>query len=163
MRAVGTLPAELHALLSAFAAGPARLRQAVDGLNASALGARARGDDWTVRDILVHIGDMELVRAVRVRRMLAEMNPLLLEADESLWKRRLQYLWRDPAAALAAFELNTFQTAEILRHTSAEGWARTGNHSARGVVTVRDVIQWGVTHVDDHLPQIAAARASVRR
>ncbi|MBI2765975.1 MAG: DinB family protein [Chloroflexi bacterium] len=158
-----SFPAEIRPLFDRFTRGPAAVRKAILGLDAGALNGRRPGDDWSVRDIIIHLADTELVRAVRIRKVIAEDRPLLETYDERLWKRRLHYLWRDPEAALAEFELTRFQTASILAQCDAAAWKREAVHAGRGVITLRDMLALGVDHVDEHVAQVAVIRAYLNR
>lgn len=149
---------ELDALLKAFAAGPTLVREAVRGLDAGALNRR-KGEGWSVRDILHHLGDAELVRAVRIRQVLAEDRPVILPWDEALWQRRLQYLWRSPEAALASFEQIVYGTAEILSRVERAAWERVGLHPQKGEYSVRALVEAGVAHHSDHCSQVAGIRS----
>ncbi len=154
------LSKDLQDLLDRFARGPSLLREAVSGLDAGIAGRPPPGDDWSVRDIVVHLADAELVRAVRIRAILAEDEPALITFDERLWKRRLQYLWRSIESSISLFEQTRYTTAEILRHAGKDAWERTGIHPERGRMTVRELIVAGIDHVTEHAEQIRAARAA---
>jgi len=155
------LPQDLQDLLDRFARGPSVLREAVSGLGPDIAGRPVPGGDWSIRDIVVHLADSELVRAVRIRAMLAEDEPALMPFDQDLWKRRLQYLWRSIEGSIALFEQTRYATAEILRHAGKDAWARTGDHPELGVLTVRDLVVAGIDHVTEHAEQVRAARVSL--
>jgi hypothetical protein len=156
---VRRIPADLQEMLREFAAGPGQLRAAIDGLDPSRLNRRKPGEDWSIRDIVLHLGDAELVRAVRLRYLIAEEEPVVLSFDEERWKRRLHYLFRDVEAGLALFELTVFTSAELLEQCDAAAFERTGKRSDGSPVRVRDLLEAGVVHVKEHLAQIAEFRA----
>ena len=109
------LPAELEEVLARCVRGPRLVREAVDGAGPEVI-SRAGSGGWSVRDVLVHLADAELVRAGRLRFILAaEEPPALPGFDEGVWKRRLQYLWRSPEAALALYDALVYSNAELLR------------------------------------------------
>jgi len=153
------IAADYRDLHQAFAHGPAVLREAIHSLTMSELTRRGPGAGWSVRDVLVHLADMEIVRAYRIRLILAAEEPDLADIDEEGWQRKLQYLWRSPEAALSGFEQARFGTAEILNHVGRDAWKRTGTHPVDGPVSVADLVQRGVRHVEDHVGQIAEIRA----
>jgi hypothetical protein len=155
------LPADLRELLTAYQRGPTLLNNAIRDLDAGSLNARAPGSDWSIRDNVHHLADMELLRATRLRFIIAEEHPPLPAADETLWTRRLQYLWRSVEAGLATFDHLCFTTAELLRWVDREAWERTGEHAVEGPITVRQLIERGVAHAEGHAAQIAATRAAI--
>jgi hypothetical protein len=158
---MATLPPSLRNQLDDFLAGPSRVRAAVDGVDAGLLNRRPPGEDWSIRDIVIHLADAELVGAVRFRLVLAQDDPVLPTYDQEAWKRRLQYLWRDPEVALALFQSTRWSTAEILDNCGADAWRRTGIHPERGPMTVTDLLALYIDHTNDHAAQIHAARSAL--
>jgi hypothetical protein len=156
------LPADLQQLLDRYAMGPRLLRQALDGVDAGVVGRVPPGSDWSIRDVVVHLADAELVRSVRIRTLLAEDEPAIVPFDEGLWKRRLQYLWRNLEGSIALFDQLCYSTAEILRHAGKDAFARQGQHPERGPLTVRDLVEAGIQHVEEHAAQLQEARAALR-
>ncbi len=154
-----SLPAGLEPSFARFTQGPALVRAALAGVDAGTLNRTRAGSDWSARDVLIHLTDTELVRAVRFRMVLAEEGPELAAFDEQRWKRRLHYLWRAPEAALALFEQLRYSSAEMLARCAAGDWQRAGRHAERGRVTLADLLQDGVAHVDEHVAQIAFLRS----
>ncbi len=154
-----TVPAEFRGAFERYLDGPRRVREAVAGLDARRLNERLPGSDWSIRDVLLHLVDAELVRAVRLRRVIAEEEPQLAAFDQDLWKRRLQYLWRDPELALALLDLLVRTNAELLQQCGREAWGRAGRHEERGRITVADLVETGAAHFDEHVSQIASARS----
>jgi hypothetical protein len=153
---------ETRELGARFAAGPRLLREAVRDLEGGGVTARVAGDDWSIRDILHHLADAELVRAVRIRTIIAEPGSAIAQWDEGAWQRRLQYLWRSPELALAAFDTVRTGTAELLMHCDAGAWERAGVTADGGELTVQELVERGVTHVDEHCGQIGAIRAAMK-
>jgi uncharacterized damage-inducible protein DinB len=154
------IPVELRALFDRFAIGPSLLRQAVAGLDAGALNRRPPGEDWSIRDVVIHLADAELVGAVRFRLVIAEEGATLPVYDQDLWKRRLHYLWRDPEAAIALFQQTRYGSAELLQQCDAGTWSRSGLHPERGAMTLAALLELYADHVDQHIAQIAAFRTA---
>jgi len=152
------IQAEYLDLFNRYTRGPALIREAVRGMAFGAMNARRPGDDWSTRDIVIHLSDAEMVGGVRLRRLIAEDRPTLESFDQDLWKRRLQTLWRDTDGAIASFELMRWQTAEIIAHCDRAAWAREGVHTERGTVTVADLILSFTEHAEQHAEQIRRIR-----
>ena len=141
-----------------FVRGPALVREALAGTGPATLNRRPPGEDWSMRDVVIHLADSELVGAVRIRLALAGDEPDLPVYDQEAWKRKLLYVFRDPEAALSAFQQTRYGTAELLRECSPEAWERTANHPQIGVVTVADLMVFGADHAEDHAAQLRAMR-----
>ena len=157
------LSAANRATLDAFTRAPGLLRESVRDLGAGELAQRPPGQDWSIRDVVHHLADDELMRAVRIRLAVASPGSPLPGYDEQAWQRRLQYLWRSPELALATLDQVRFGTAEILQRLDDAGWARHGLHPERGELTVAAIVQDGIDHVAEHVAQVGAIRAALRR
>lgn len=136
------------------------VRAAVNGVGPAVMARAGRGG-WSVRDVLVHLADAELVRAARLRFVLAaEVAPTLPSFDEGVWKRRLQYLWRSPEAALALYDALVFGNVELLRRFDGAAFGRVG--IVDGVeVTVGELVRRGAVHAEEHAAQVGALRAEL--
>ena len=143
-----------------FVRGPALVREALAGTGPATLNRRPPGEDWSMRDVVIHLADSELVGAVRIRLALAGDEPDLPVYDQEAWKRKLLYVFRDAEAALSAFQQVRYGTAELLRECSPEAWERTANHPQIGLVTVADLMAFGADHADEHAAQLRAMRAA---
>ena len=151
------LPEYLVEPLDTFVRGAARVREAITGADAGTL-SRPGTEGWSIRDILVHLSDAEMVRATRIRMILAEEEPLLFTFDEGMWKRRLHYLWRSPEAAIALFDQLRFTTMEILRQLDMKSWEKFGITPAGEQLSVGELIIRGANHSEDHSAQIRTMR-----
>src|SRR5579863_2674607 len=58
---------------------------------------------WSIRQIVAHLADCELVFAHRMRQVLAEENPTLVAFDQEAWARNLDYARRKPKQSLDTF------------------------------------------------------------
>jgi uncharacterized damage-inducible protein DinB len=155
---VPQLPPDIRPVFERFTVGPTLLRQAVDGLDPGTLNRRPAGEDWSIRDIVVHLADAELVGAVRFRLVLGEEQPILPVYDQERWKRRLHYLWRDPEAAISLFQQARYGTAELLQQCDRTAWERSGEHPERGRMTLGDLLALYAEHVEEHVEQIRRFR-----
>ncbi len=150
---------EQHAdAFARFARGPALVRAAIDGADPAAFNRRPSGGDWSMRDIVVHLADGELVLAVRLRMALAGGEPLLPAWDGELWKRRLLYVFRDAEAALECFRLARHGSAELLRECAPDAWERRARHPGLGAITVGGLVARGADHAGEHAAQLRALR-----
>ena len=79
-----------------FVRGPSLVREALAGTGPATLNRRPPGQDWSMRDVVIHLADSELVRAVQIRLALAGDEADLPAFDADLWKRKLLYVSATP-------------------------------------------------------------------
>jgi hypothetical protein len=115
-------------------------------------------DGWTVREIVHHLADSEMTSAIRLRRLLAEENPVIQGYDEEAFARRLYYRQRPIDASLAALRASRESTATILDHMTEADWQQAGTHSDSGPYTAETWLEIYAAHAHDHAAQIRRAR-----
>ncbi len=144
-------------LLARYREGPGIVRAAFDGFE-RAQPAPPRGEgEWTAHDIVVHLADAEVVRAVRFRVLLGEDDPSLFAFDQDRWQSRLAYPSRSPELALAVFETMVRSSLELLSAMPPEALSRTAPHPD-GPLSCLDLLERGIAHARDHAAQIASGR-----
>lgn len=158
---MSSVPEDLRQALHAYVTAPARLRDALANLDAGALNRRPPGSDWSIRDIVLHLVDAEIVRASRIFAIIASDNPAIAAFDEGRYKLRLQYLWRDPELALALFQNLRFAIGELLEHCDAATFERTGTHEEEGTISLAALLERGARHGREHVEQIIEQRKQV--
>ena len=149
---------ERAALVARYAAGHAEVLAALTDITEEELD-RAPGDgSWTPRQVVHHLADSEMTSAIRVRRLLAEEDPVLLGYDEEHWARVLHYEQRPIGPALDAFAAARSTTLQLLERMTEEQWHRRGTHSEGGAYDVERWLRIYAGHAHDHADQIRAAR-----
>lgn len=155
------LPDDVVPVFDRFVRGPSLIREAITGIGPTEMSRPGR-EGWSIRDVLVHLSDAEMVRATRFRLILSsEEPPPIFGFDETTWKKRLQYLWRSPEAALALYESLIYTSAELLRQYAPKDWDRTGIHETEGPLSVRTLLTRGAEHAEAHADQIRALRTEI--
>src|SRR5215831_6952283 len=82
-------------LIENYLAGVGQLRQAVAGMSREQVLARPIPGKWSTLEVVCHLCDMDLVYADRIKRIIAEDRPLVINADEQLYASSLAYQERD--------------------------------------------------------------------
>src|SRR5260370_8199411 len=67
------------------------VRTSVAGLTDRELSAREAKGKWSIRQVIRHLADSELVWAYRLRLVLGQDRPPLTGYDQDLWAERLHY------------------------------------------------------------------------
>ena len=105
--------------------------------------------------------DADLVIADRIKRMIAEDQPVLLAFDENAWITRLDSQSMPLEEAVSLLTANRQWVTRILRKCSETDFARAGMHSEAGRKTLADLVAGAVGHVDHHLRFLYGKRASL--
>ena len=90
-------------MLERFRRGPELVAMAITGAAGAELDYTPAPGRWSVRQVLCHLADSEIVGADRFRRILAEDNPTLMNYDEKAWATNLDYGHRKTVQALETF------------------------------------------------------------
>ena len=94
--------------------------------------------------------------------MIAEENPIIPAIDQDLWAQRLDYNKRKLSQALETFRRTRAENYELLKDLPEEAFARTAQHTKRGVVTLMQMLEIFARHPEKHVGQIQAARAAFK-
>ena len=144
-------------LVEQYRAGYDEVVRALDGVTDGELDRRPAPGKWTAREIVHHLADSEMTSAIRLRRLIAEDNPVIVGYDQEEFSRRLKYD-RPIAASLAALKAARETTCEILDLLTEAEWQRTGTHSEAGAYSVHKWLEIYGVHAHDHAAQIRRAR-----
>ena len=136
-------------------------RRAIAGLSREDLLAFPVPGTWSIQQIVIHLMDSELIGIDRMRRVIAEENPLLIGFDEKKFSQRLYYNENSPETAVTLVDLTRKEFAKVLRKLPGEAFARTGIHNEVGKVTLGELVQKYVRHLEHHLKFIAEKRSKL--
>ncbi len=137
------------------------LRRAIGGFDARGLNTPEAPGLWTVRQVIQHLADSELVVGFRIRMVLAHERPALAAYDQEVWAARLHYEQADVEEALADFDRLRNATLRLLEQTSAAERQRVGLHSERGEESIEQMILNQAGHDTVHLRQIERIRKAI--
>jgi hypothetical protein len=132
---------------------------ALEGVTEEELDRSASGE-WTPRQIAHHLGDSEMMSAIRIRRLLAEAKPVIHGYDEAEFARVLTSN-RPIEPSLEAMRWARESSAQLLERLTEEDWRRTGTHTESGPYSVEDWLTIYATHGHDHAAQIKRSRGKV--
>lgn len=147
-------------LIEQYKDGYRAVNEALSGLSDSGLNARLPGK-WSVREIVHHLTDSEMVAASRLRRIVAEDRPGLRATDMAGYARRLYYD-RPIQTSLELFRLVRLSTAEILDRMTDTEWSREGVQSDGGRFTAEKWLEIFSQHAHTHADQIRRTRAGAK-
>lgn len=132
-----------------------RLLLAIHGIPEADLVRPEREGKWSIADVIAHLGDLEMVYAVRIRTILAQAGgdaPLPALAQDE-WVERVHR--REPVSELLEqFWFHRRMNLALRERLSEEERARSGVHPQYGPLTVDGAFERIERHDEKHLAQI---------
>src|SRR5438093_10612296 len=118
-------------LIDQYKDGYRVVAEALVGATDQELDERPAPGRWSARDVVHHLGDSEMIAAVRFRLLLATASPQIVGFDQDEFARKLHYD-RPTEASLDLFKASRRTTAELMDRMTEAEWAREGTHSEHG-------------------------------
>ncbi len=141
--------------IEVYAGGGAKFREAYAGLSQAELLADVIPGTWTLQQIAVHLMDSDLIASDRMKRIAAMDKPLIIGYDETAFNRLpgVNELALDDV--IQSFDQNRQMTATILRRLTDEHYERWGIHNEAGKITLAEMVDNYIQHLDYHLEWVA--------
>jgi len=150
----------------------AELASWIEGLSPAELDARPVPGTWSLRTLVVHMLDSDLVGTDRMKRVIAlqgdahddappDRPPLLLAYDETKFASRLPESVVDLALACTLFNANRRLMAARLHALPDKAFTRIGEHSETGLKSLEDLVKGYIGHFDHHAPFARAKRKAL--
>jgi len=117
---------------------------------------------WSIRQIVAHLADSEMVAGMRLRRIIAEDHPKLEAYDQNAWASNLDYSRRKTSQALETFRRIRGENHELLKDLPAGAFEREGIHSERGAMTLKALLQLIAEHSENHAAQLRTRRSEYK-
>jgi DinB superfamily len=140
---------------------PLALRKALAGLSEGQMAEPEARGKWSVRHVVQHVADSELVWGYRLRKVLGEDRPPLTGYDQDLWAQRLRYDEANVENALDDFGILRRSNLRLLTGASGDDLKRVGVHAERGEESVGHMIGLYAGHDLLHLRQLDRIRQAV--
>ncbi len=152
---------ELEELIARYEGGANRIPTVVLELPTEALDRVFHPDEgvgrWSVRGVLSHLADAELVLTHRMRRQVSEAGPVFTPWDPDAFIEQTVYGEAGraerlpPAGFVAVAHTLRRWTAEWLRTLGEDAWSRAGLHPEQGEQTLRDQVEKATWHLEHHV------------
>jgi uncharacterized damage-inducible protein DinB len=140
--------------LTSLAGTARRLERLALGLTPKQAAARPAPDKWSVKELLCHLADCELVYALRYRKILAEPGAALVAFDQNAWASRLQYQRQPVKDSLGRFKALRCAHIGLLKSLPGTAWDLAGQHPSYGALNLRQLVVHLVDHDRNHLAQV---------
>jgi uncharacterized damage-inducible protein DinB len=154
-------PDSPEGLVGRYVVGAAVLREAIAGLDAEALRARPIAGKMSSLEVAAHICDSDQFMCDRMKRTIATERPLIIGVESADYPGPLRYHDRDPKLDIRMLEVQREQMAADLARLAPDAWTRTAVHSENGLVTLLELLEHAVDHLESHVVTIAEKRAAL--
>jgi len=142
---------DISRLVEAYSGGADLLRDAMRSATNADLDARPIEGKWSIREVVCHLADSEIVYADRMKRVLAEEKPTFFEADPNLFRPALFCSRRPLDKELDVVEAIRAHMLPILHSCGADAFQRTSVHSLDGPLTLQTLLARITAHIPHHV------------
>lgn len=129
-----------------------RLHSLVDPLTPAQADHSPAPGKWSIREIIAHLADCELVFSFRLRQTLAVDHPIIQPFDQRVWGDR--YLAYDLPSGLALFTATRNWNLKLLTTVTEADRHRPTTHPERGTMTFWTIVETMAGHDINHLQQV---------
>ena len=140
--------------LTVLSATPAALARIVDTTPLDVLSLPEGRGKWSMRHVLAHLADSDLVWGWRLRLILAQDRPPLTGYDQDAWANRLGYADSDPRDSVAMFSILRKTNLRLIERASPDDLQRVGVHVERGEESLAHHLKLYAGHDILHLNQL---------
>ena len=114
------------------------------------------GENWSSRQVIHHCADSEAQSYARLRRLVAEPNPVIQGYDENLWAQdqTLGYTELPIENSIAVFTAVRAGSLDIIKRLKPEQLELTGTHTEAGKYSLKRWLETYTRHANNHADQI---------
>lgn len=141
---------------------PKRLKKLLKGLSEKQLAKRPAENKWSIKEVIGHLADGEVINGARLRFVAAHDRPPLTGYDQDLFVARLGLASVKTKDLLEAFTAARKLNVELLGRLPESAYDRIGVHSERGEESIRTMVTMYAGHDIIHEQQIELARAALK-
>jgi len=153
---------EVPELLERLRRGAELVAVSITGAAGSELDYVPEPGKWSIRQIVAHLADSEMVAGTRLRGIIAEDHPRIEAFDQNAWATNLDYTRRKTSQALETFRRIRSENYELLKDLPPQAFEREGLHSERGPISLKLLLQLIAEHAENHAAQMRTRRAEFK-
>ena len=149
--------------LAVLQSTPQNLSRQLRGLSGAHLGRRPAPGKWSIREIVAHLAETEIVIGYRLRLIRSQNGTPIQAFDQDVWAKNSNYARVDTRMALASFAGLRKLNVAFLKSIPPGKLGYYGMHSERGKETLAHLIRLFAGHDINHLTQVARIRKQIAR
>jgi len=154
---------DVSPLIEAYANGPEQLRDAVSSTPKYGWDEKPVEGKWSIRQVVCHLADSEIVYVDRMKRVIAEDNPTFFEADPDVFGPALHCKHRPWETELNMIEAVRSHMLPILKASDIQDFQRTGVHSLDGPMNLETLLERITGHIPHHIAFIREKLDAMRK
>ncbi|MBK9373643.1 MAG: DinB family protein [Holophagales bacterium] len=140
---------------------PQKLRKLLKGLTEKQLSRRPAPGKWSIKEIVAHLADGEVILGSRYRFIAAHDKPAIAGYDQDLFVEMLGVENATTEDLLDDFEMARMVNVGLLTRLPDEAFGRVGVHSERGEETIDTIVMLYAGHDRVHLTQVETIRTGL--
>jgi uncharacterized damage-inducible protein DinB len=151
-------PERRRELIDLIEETPARLREAVTGLNPEQLDTPYRPGGWTVRQLIHHVPDSHLNAYVRFKLTLTEDEPAIKTYEEARWAELPDSRSVPVEVSLTLLDALHRRWVALLRALPAADFQKALKHPDWGTINLDELLGLYSWHGQHHVAHIVSLR-----
>jgi len=140
---------------------PARVAKLIRGLSEKQLSKNPAPGKWSIKEIISHLADGEIILGSRIRFIGAHDRPAIPGYDQDAFVERLGAQRARGADLLEEFVHARATTVSLLKRLPRESYSRVGLHSERGDESIEALFHMYAGHDRIHEEQIETLRLAL--
>ena len=153
---------EIPELLERFRRGAELVAVAITGAAGPEFDFKPAPDQWSLRQIVAHLADAEAASVLRLRQVISEENPTLVQWDQNAFAERTDYARRKPSQALETMRQLRADNYQLLKDLPVDMYSRPAQHVRRGPMTLLELLRLLAGHAEGHAMQIRRVREAYK-
>ena len=151
-------PEDRTLAIDTIAVAPAKLADAVHGLNDAQLDTPYRPGGWRVRQLVHHVADSHVNAYIRLRFALTEDNPTIKPYEEAAWAELPDARLLPVSVSLLLLQSLHERWVALLRELPHASFARPLQHPQNGPMTIDGLLTTYAWHGRHHTAHVTALR-----
>lgn len=145
----------ISAILASLSGGAAAIDALIRNLDDYSWNNKPTKTDWNITEIICHLRDVDRdVNLPRIKTILTEAQPFIAGVETDRWAKERDYFHQDGRAALKDFLLLRQELIQSLQDASEPSWQKAFRHTIFGPSTLKELIEFTVSHDSNHICQI---------
>ncbi len=144
-----------------MAESPGRLKSLARGLTEKQLSKKPAPGKWSIKEIIAHLADGEVILGSRYRFIAAHDRPPIVGYDQDAFVAKLGVANTTAADLIDDFAMARAVNLGLLDRLTEAEWDRVGIHAERGEESIRKIVFMYAGHDRHHIRQVETIRTGL--